>query len=79
MKIYVCIYGGIVSDVFAEKNPESPAPEAVILDVDKERQDAAPIQELWDKIEADPAYERIASEFYAPLDDDDEDGGGSEG
>lgn len=69
MKIYVCVEGGIVNDIYAEKDPADPAPEAIVLDVDSDRDDAEPIQARWDEVAADPAYERIPHEFYAPLEE----------
>ena len=67
MKIYVCVYGGIVSDVYAEKDPASSEPDVVVLDVDKERPDAEIIQRKWDGITADGGYAHIPVEFYDPL------------
>lgn len=67
MKIYVCVYGGIVSDVYAEKDPASSEPEITVLDIDKEREDADMIQRKWDEIAADGGYARVPAEFYDPL------------
>ncbi len=68
MKIYICVYGGIVSNVYAETAPETPEPEAIVLDVDKEREDAGPVQARWDGIAADAArFREIGTTFYDPL------------
>lgn len=67
MKIYVCVYGGIVSDVYAEKAPANAEPDVTVLDVDEERDDAGLIQHKWDEIAAAVGYVRVPAEFYDPL------------
>lgn len=69
MKIYVCVYGGIATDVYASKDRNGEA-EAVVLDVDKERPDADAILAEWDRIAADDSFEHVPMAFLAPLDDD---------
>lgn len=67
MKIYVCVYGGIVSNVYAEKDPASSKPDVIVLDADKEREDAGLIQRKWDEIAAGGGYVSVPVEFYDPL------------
>ena len=69
MKIYVCVYGGIATDVYASKDRNGEA-EAVVLDVDKERPDADAILAEWDQIAADGGFDHVPMAFLAPLNDD---------
>lgn len=69
MKIYICVYGGIATDVYASKDRNGEA-EAVVLDVDKERPDADAILAEWDRIAADDGLEHVPMAFRAPPDDD---------
>lgn len=71
VKIYVCGFGGIVSNVYAENTPEPPELQAIILDVDKEREDADLIEARWNEISCDTArYHEVEITFYDPLGDD---------
>lgn len=69
MTIYICVYGGIATDVYAGKDRNGEV-EAVVLDVDKERPDADAILAERDRIAADDSCEHVPMAFHSPLDDD---------
>lgn len=71
MKIYICVEGGIVQNVYAETGSPDPSPVPVVLDVDSDRDDARAIRAEWDRVAADPAYESLDVTFLDPLDDAD--------
>ena len=55
MKILICMYGGLLTDMLAEKDPRDPKPEPVVFDIDGSPA-SRPLHEEWDKLAADPAY-----------------------
>lgn len=67
--IAVCVLGGIVSNVYTKGIPGDVS--VLVLDVDKERDDAAMIEDYWDEIAAPGSgYEDRGAAFYAPREDD---------
>lgn len=67
MNIYVCVDGGIVNEVYVEKDRSAPEPEVVVLDVDSDYNNTRAIQDEWDRIAADPAYAPAGVTFLDPL------------